>query len=406
MLPKFVKTFVHPHKAYQLEYPGHWDAVVEKDGESCGFGPHERDDVGLWISILPASVDTERMIDELPQFMQQALDRAEAVNLRQDKSLKHYGLIADMTKENQGGHYWIVAGGDLLLFASTQVPAAEHEQWNPMFAQLMASLLITRDDELLFRQVANQVMVELKQRFPTEEFKYIAYNKIEGKGQVIYLGNLFRDVREKPQERRDHLIQRFVATITQPATKDIGHETWEDVQTRILPVLKPRNYMVPGTATEHLLTSEWLVDVLLCYVIMSKKMFRFVTGWDVNRWGTDAAAVHELALKNLAELPWPKEIMGASFRNEGRVMVIDTDDSLASSRILHPELYQLFSGPLGTPFWAGIPDRNTLVLFSDRKALKQRIGRKVKKDHHTSAYPITPQMFLVTRDGIAPGREK
>src|SRR5262249_25090310 len=68
MFPTPLKTFVHPHHAYKLEYPAHWDAVVEKDGESCGFGPHERDDVGLWISVLPMSVDTARLKDELPRM--------------------------------------------------------------------------------------------------------------------------------------------------------------------------------------------------------------------------------------------------------------------------------------------------------------------------------------------------
>jgi hypothetical protein len=84
------------------------------------------------------------------------------------------------------------------------------------------------------------------------------------------------------------------------------------------------------------------------------------------------------------------------------VIVVDTEDSLASSRLLHPDLHHLFSGPLGSPFRAGIPCRNTLVLYSDRKVLKQRIGRRLKKDYSASAHPITPDSFLVTRDGIAP----
>ncbi len=49
MIPAILKTFVQPQSVYQLEYPGHWDEVIEKEGESCGFGPHDRDDVGLWI---------------------------------------------------------------------------------------------------------------------------------------------------------------------------------------------------------------------------------------------------------------------------------------------------------------------------------------------------------------------
>jgi uncharacterized protein YtpQ (UPF0354 family) len=153
-------------------------------------------------------------------------------------------------------------------------------------------------------------------------------------------------------------------------------------------------------------TREWLADVVICYAINRKKMIRFVTGWDLGRWGIDADTLHNQCLGNLSSLRWPRELMGARFKGSGRVIVVDTDDGLASSRLLHPELYKLFSGPLGTPFWAGVPCRDRLVLFSDRRDMKQRIGRRLRKDHAASAYPITPEPFLVTRDGIAPPVKK
>ena len=145
--------------------------------------------------------------------------------------------------------------------------------------------------------------------------------------------------------------------------------------------------------------------MLICYVIKNKKFYRFVTGWDVNRWGTTATALHQIAVENLARLPWPRRLEGSRQKDGGRVILVQTNDSLSSSRLLHPDLHKLFSGPLGSPFWAGIPDRDTLVTYSDRRSLKQRIARKLKKDHDTSAYPITPRPFLVTRDGIAPASE-
>jgi uncharacterized protein YtpQ (UPF0354 family) len=404
MIPISLKTFVHPHSVYRLEYPSHWDQVQEKDGESCGFGPHERDDVGLWISIMPMSVDTDRLPEALPGLMQQALQRAEATNLRRDPTLRHYGLVADMTKEGQGGHYWLVAGGDVVLFASSQVPAGERDVWNPPFQQVMASLQITRDDQLLARQVANEVLAQLCRRYPEQGFAYDG-DTIRGRDQVVYLSNLVREVRATPA-RRAHLIKRFVHTLGRPATADIGHEVWDEVHGRILPVLKPRDYIDPDGPTQHLLTSEWLEEVVICYVIRSEKLFRFVTGWDLGRWGLDAEALHGQALANLALLPWPSQLVGSRGKDSGRVIVVDTNDSLASSRLLHPDLYQLFSGPLGSPFWAGIPCRNRLVVYSDRRALKQRIGRQLKKDHDASAYPITPRPYLVTRDGIAPAAAK
>ena len=46
------------------------------------------------------------------------------------------------------------------------------------------------------------------------------------------------------------------------------------------------------------------------------------------------------------------------------------------------------------------------MLYSNRRELKQRIGRRVRKDHDSSAYPISPRPFLVTRDGIALARQE
>jgi uncharacterized protein YtpQ (UPF0354 family) len=404
MLQTPLKTFVHPHGVYRLEYPAHWDQVTQKDGESCGFGPHERDDVGLWLSIMPASIDTDRLAEDLPELMRQAMAKAEAGEARVDPTLQHHGMVADMLKEGQGGHYWIVAGGDVVLFASTQVPAAERDAWNPAFKKLMASLQITRDKQLLLRQVANEVMLKLRELQPDQEFKFHE-GGIRGKNQHIYLGNLNCDVLAAP-DRRDSIVANFVENLSKSANADMGYEVWEECRGHILPVLKPHDYIRTEGPTQHLLTTEWLADVLICYVIKNRKFFRFVTGWDVNRWGTTAADLHKLALENLARLPWPSRLEGARERTGGRVIVIDTEDGLASSRLLHPDLHRLFSGPLGSPFWAGVPDRNTLVVFSDRRGLKQRIGRKLKKDHDASSYAISPRAFLVTRDGIAPAVEK
>jgi len=62
----------------------------------------------------------------------------------------------------------------------------------------------------------------------------------------------------------------------------------------------------------------------------------------------------------------------------------------------------MFRRPLGSPFLAAIPDRDTLVAFTDRPSLRRKIAKQVKKDYQRSAYPITPRIFLVTPDGIAP----
>ena len=397
------KPFIHPAKVYRLEYPAHWDQVTQDEGKSCGFGPHDRDDVGLWISIMPMSVDTDRLTEDLPKLMQESMEKTQATNLREDKTLEHYGLKADMTKEGEGGHYWIVTGGDVVLFASTQVPVAERDAWNPAFDRVMASLKITRDQELFQIKIACEVLEKLRKLYPDQDFQFDEKG-IRGKNRMVFLSNLYREIRSSPG-RRKQLIQNFIDNLGQSADASMGEEVWEEVREQILPVLKPRDYIQADGPTRHLLTSEWLVDVVICYVIRNKKFFRFVTGWDVDRWGTTAQELHQIALDNLTRLPWPTQLVGARQNDGGRLIIVETNDNLAASRLLHPDFHKLFSGPLGSPFWAGIPDRDTLVAYSDRRGLKQRMLRKLRKDCRTSAYSITPRPFLVTPDGIAPSRD-
>jgi hypothetical protein len=61
----------------------------------------------------------------------------------------------------------------------------------------------------------------------------------------------------------------------------------------------------------------------------------------------------------------------------------------------------LFRTALGSPFVAAVPDRDTLVLLTNKASLKRRIAKKVKLDHDKSAYSISTRLYLVTPDGIA-----
>lgn len=393
-----LKTFVHPQKAYRLEYPADWENLVQDEGRSCGFGPRERDNVGLWISILPASLDTDRLAEDLPRMFEESLTKQEVGNIRRDESMQHHCMKADTTADGQGGHYWLIAGGDIVLFASSQVPVAERETWNDPFDRLMRSLEITRDNELLLRKIGCDVLTLLQEKHPEQDYHWDE-SSIRGSDHVVFLSNLYRDVRRHP-ERREELVRRFVENLVL-TPDDMGFEEWAEVQDRIVPVLKPRAYIKPDGPTKHMLTSDWLADVLICYAIRAEKTFRFVTGWDCDRWGIDEERLNRVAIQNLAELPWPDRMEGSREATGGRLVLVLTDDSFSASRLLHPEFHKLFSKGLGSPFLAGIPDRDTLVALSDRPALKKRIAKQVRKDYNASSYAITPRLFLVTADGVA-----
>jgi uncharacterized protein YtpQ (UPF0354 family) len=400
MNPVHLKKFVHPAGVYRLDYPSYWDQIQQDEARACGFGPHERDDVGLWISLMPVSVDSERLADELPKLLNEVLPHMQGANIRRDPTLRHHGVKADVQKEGEGGYFWLISGGDVVLFASSQVPAAEREVWNPAFDHVMSTLEITREEELALRQLTGEVLTLLREQHPEQDFK-VDEKGITGQNRVVFLSNLHREVRAAP-DRRAQIIQHFVQSLGQSMDLPLGQETWDEARPCLLPLLKHRSYLESTSANRYSLVNEWLADVVICYALRRKDIFRFVTTADAERWDLDAEAVHKVAIENLCKLSWPTRLEGARQQDGGRVIVVATRDGLASSRILHPDFHRLFSGPLGSPFRAGIPDRDTLVAYSDRRTLRKRTERQLQKDHRTSGYPITARPFLVTPDGVAP----
>ena len=176
----------------------------------------------------------------------------------------------------------------------------------------------------------------------------------------------------------------------------MGSEPWAEVVGKLLPVPKPLAYVEAESRT---VKTQWLSGLIIVYAIRGE-MLRFVTDWDLTRWGIDPETLHEQAIDNLTQLSWPQRLEGSREPSGGRLILVATNDSFDASRLLHPDLHRLLSGRLGSPFLAGIPDRDTLVTCSTDPLLQRRIARKVGEDYRTSPHPVTPRLFLVTPDGI------
>jgi uncharacterized protein YtpQ (UPF0354 family) len=400
MTPAHLATFEHPAGVYRLQYPAAWEHLVQEEGRSCGFGPRDRDDVGLWISILPVRVDTDELQASLGELFAQALAEGEYARIRPDRSLRHFGLKADSTTPGSAGHYWLVAGGDVVLFASTQVPAGERGVWTEPFDRVMASLAIRRDDELSALRVTQALVRRLREHLPGHDWEWDG-RVIRGRDRVVSPASLIQQVRAAP-DRQAELVDRFIGGLLVSGDDAPGAEHLEDVREAILPVLKPADYVRPDGPTAHLVYRAWLGDVIVCYSIHGARTLRFISRSDLARWGLDDRGLHDVAMANLQRLPLPARPAPPAELPAGVVM-LSSGDSLDAVRLLDPRLHDRLAPLLGSPFYAGVPERDSLVLFptGDSEALER--FRAALRDHFERApYPISPQVFLVTRDGIAP----
>ena len=403
-------TFVHPQGAFSLSYPAHWENQVQQEGRMCGFGPRERDDVGLWISVLPARVDTEHpeMRAGLRKMFQQAAGEGLS-NIREDRSLAHHALKADSAGRGEAGHFWLVTGGDLILFTSTQVPESARGEFEGPFDRLMASLRIHRDEALARVQLSNELLRRLRERIPAQDFHYDPESphsmNIRGKDLVIHSGNLYRRVQQEPR-RREKLIEEFIAGVSFSGDDAPSAENLEAVRDLIIPVLKPVDYVSEGAPAAGVIHRPWLGQVVICYGIQGQKTLRLILEKDLRRWEKAEEDLHRIAFENLEGRSFPERLPAADPAGK-RVIHFNSGDGCDSARILHPGLHRVFSPVLGSPFLAGIPDRGTLVLFGrGDPAMAAALTAKVREEYDRAAYPVSPETYLVGPRGVqeAPAR--
>ena len=76
-------------------------------------------------------------------------------------------------------------------------------------------------------------------------------------------------------------------------------------------------------------------------------------------------------------------------------------DGYDASRVLLPTLHEKLREHLGSPFAAGIPNRDILLCFRNDDETVGRLREQIAEDHRQMPHGVTDKLLLVTPDGIA-----
>ncbi|MCX6030303.1 MAG: DUF1444 family protein [Chloroflexi bacterium] len=104
--------------------------------------------------------------------------------------------------------------------------------------------------------------------------------------------------------------------------------------------------------------------------------------------------IYAYALENLRKRTSSRDYKTLGI-HDGTVVVCETKDGYAATRVLLPELMELWAGRIPGRMLLGIPNRDFLIAFSDRNpdqvaAMAQQVRRDAtKRDHPLSASLLT-----------------
>lgn len=253
------------------------------------------------------------------------------------------------------------------------------------------------------QQFVEHVLQIVRERFPLVKVARSEMHSFSLRinGQVAPLENLYRLIKLNPQDMRRH-IERWMVELLRASEgvpdRDAGFEA---VRERVLPmVINSRSSEV---AVDTMVTQPFLEDLLIAYAIDHDRTIAYLSRKQYALWKVDIDDLHQVAIDNLVTRS--ESIQAHAAQDEDgsvNLVLFQTMDGYDASRILLPTLHDRLRDHLGSPFAAGIPNRDILICFRDDRDLLNRVGPQIAADYRSMPHQVSDRLLLVTADGIAP----
>jgi uncharacterized protein YtpQ (UPF0354 family) len=270
-----------------------------------------------------------------------------------------------------------------------------------------ASVPLSAQDHAI-RAFRDEVLDVLRRHFPDKGFAEgsdeatITYN--DPIAPSLHLGNLFASISHVPRgEREDIIVKYFAQALELPTAKAHNKDiaaTWEGAGPLLRPRLIPVDYLKTQSSLLH---RDFSRDVMIGYSVDLGKFDEFVSEAHASRWGVTIDTIHPTAIANLEELsrniPIEPKQSGAGV---GYFAAVAQRDAYDAVRLLLPGFRTRVMSKLGDFVYAGIPNRDFLVLWSQDFAAHAGFVAQIKRDSQSRPYPLTDEIFVITAAGVRP----
>jgi uncharacterized protein YtpQ (UPF0354 family) len=251
-------------------------------------------------------------------------------------------------------------------------------------------------------QFVGQVLQVLRSRFPLVKLAPAEQTfSILVNGQVAPLENLYRIALLRPNEMKRH-VERWMAELLRAAETLPNHATsYEQVKDRIMPMVLSQ--AVEQSNSGAMVTQQFVEGLVIAYALDSERTIGYIAAQQFDGWHISVDELHETAINNLVNRSESIAAQAAADES-GRInlIIFQTMDGYDASRILLPTLHSRLVGHLGSPFAAGIPNRDILLCFRDDEGTVERMRKQIADDFRHMPHAVTEQLLLVTPDGVAP----
>ena len=253
-----------------------------------------------------------------------------------------------------------------------------------------------REPEAFGEQVARI----LKRQSPERAVELAGPMDLVVNGKYLRLENLYRMVQREP-DRGVQIVENYLELLIEGDSFSAVPLPLSVAKPRIMPRIQP------VTIFEHLDKEQvahvpYVNDTVIVFVIDMPRMTLSVTIEQTLRWGVEAEDLDLIARENLARYNPDLRIQLVESVEGGRGGILTAQDGYDAARLLLTSLHGRLAPELNGDFYVAIPARDVFLALSSGPAeFVTRLIKRVERDFRRLPYPITSNLFVVTRDGVA-----
>lgn len=249
-------------------------------------------------------------------------------------------------------------------------------------------------------RLAESVAELLRKMQPTASVELAGPRQLTINGRRLDLENLARMVAQEP-DRAVEIAEHYIEQLFAGDALNMADVPFELAKSRIMPRIQPES-IFEHLSRELVAHVPYVNGSVIVFVTDLPNMTVSITTEQVIKWGVTCEELEDIARENLERYAPQLEVRLVESKEGGRAAIISEQDGYDAARLLLSGLHQRLAPQLGGDFYVAIPARDMFVALStDPDDFVDRLRDRVAQDHQNLPYPITNELFYVTRDGVA-----
>lgn len=246
---------------------------------------------------------------------------------------------------------------------------------------------------------AQAVAAMLRNLQPDYAIDLVGPRELIVNGRRLDLENLFRMVSHEPA-RGDEIVEHYLHQLFAGDALQLMSMSLDFARARIMPRIQPET-IFQHLNREQVAHVPFVNDTVIVFVTDLPHMTVSITTEQLIRWNLSIEEAEALARENLDNYVPDLEVQLVESKEGGKAAILGQHDGYDAARLLLSGLYDRLAGQLGGNFNVATPARDMFVAFSyGPDEFVRRLHSRVEHDYKRLPYPICPELFYVTRDGV------